>query len=70
MKHDFTARLTDIYNLWTLSQPPKEWPQNRTMNIVFHGHPVPAGFLKTPLMNTESSYPTLLLQKLPGHGFL
>jgi hypothetical protein len=40
------------------------------MNIVFHGHPVPAGFLKTPIVNTESSYPTLLLQKLPGHGFL
>jgi hypothetical protein len=70
MKHDFTARLTDMYNLWNLSQPPKEWPQNRTMNIVFHGYAVPAGFFKTPVVNAESSYPTLQLKKLPGHVFL
>lgn len=26
----------------------KEWPKNRTMNIVFYGHSVPAGYFKTP----------------------
>jgi hypothetical protein len=65
MKHDFTARLTDMYILWNLSQP-----QNRTMNIVLHGYAVPAGFFKTPVVNAESSYPTLQLKKLPGHVFL
>ena len=30
----------------------KEWPGNRTVNIVFHGHSVPSGYAKTPLVNT------------------
>ncbi len=24
----------------------KEWPKNRTINLVFHGHSVPAGYFK------------------------
>ena len=24
----------------------KEWPKNRTVNLVFHGHSVPAGYFK------------------------
>ena len=27
----------------------KQWPGNRTINIVFHGHSVPAGYAATPL---------------------
>ncbi len=42
----------------------KEWPKNRTINIVFHGHSVPAGYFKTPVVNTLGSYPHLLLRKL------
>ena len=42
----------------------KEWPKNRTVNIVFHGHSVPAGFFKTPNVNTLSAYPNLFLKKL------
>lgn len=42
----------------------KEWPQNRTINIVFHGHSVPAGYFKTPEVNTLSSYPYLVLKKI------
>jgi len=42
----------------------KEWPKNRTINIVFHGHSVPAGFFKTPNVNTLSAYPNLFLKKL------
>lgn len=42
----------------------KEWPENRTINLVFHGHSVPAGFFKTPVVNTLSAYPYLLLKKL------
>ena len=41
-----------------------EWPNNRTINIVFHGHSVPAGYFKTPEINTLSSYPFLVLQKI------
>ena len=42
----------------------KEWPKNRTINIVFHGHSVPAGYFKTPQVNTLAAYPNLLLKKL------
>ena len=42
----------------------KEWPGNRTINLVFHGHSVPAGYFKTPHVNTLDSYPFLLLKEL------
>ncbi|TVP53350.1 MAG: SGNH/GDSL hydrolase family protein [Mongoliibacter sp.] len=42
----------------------KKWPENRTVNIVFHGHSVPAGYFKTPNVNTMNSYPFLFLLKL------
>ena len=41
-----------------------EWPKNRTINIVFHGHSVPSGYFKTPLVNTMGAYPNLFLKKL------
>ena len=41
-----------------------EWPKNRTINMVFHGHSVPAGYFKTPHINTLSAYPTLVLKKI------
>lgn len=37
-----------------------EWPANRTLNIVCHGHSVPAGYFKTPDVRTFESYPHLL----------
>jgi hypothetical protein len=42
----------------------KEWPNNRTINLVFHGHSVPAGYFKTPVVNTLASYPALVLKDL------
>jgi len=42
----------------------KEWPKNRTINLVFHGHSVPAGYFVTPDVNTFDSYPFLLLKEL------
>lgn len=42
----------------------KEWPKNRTINLVFHGHSVPAGYFKTPVVNTLESYPYLVLKEL------
>ena len=42
----------------------KKWPDNRTINLVFHGHSVPSGYFKTPVVNTMNSYPYQLLKKL------
>ena len=36
------------------------WPTNRTINIVCHGHSVPAGYFKTPVVDTFNAYPHLL----------
>ncbi|NEW81039.1 MAG: SGNH/GDSL hydrolase family protein [Mariniphaga sp.] len=41
-----------------------EWPKNRTINIVLHGHSVPSGYFKTPLVNTMGAYPYLFFKKL------
>lgn len=38
----------------------KKWPANRTVTIVCHGHSVPAGYAKTPLVDTFDAYPFLL----------
>jgi lysophospholipase L1-like esterase len=42
----------------------KEWPKNRTINLVFHGHSVPAGYFKTPVVNTLEAYPYQVLKSL------
>jgi len=42
----------------------KEWPKNRTINLVFHGHSVPAGYFKTPVVNTIGAYPYQVLKLL------
>lgn len=41
-----------------------EWPKNRTINLVFHGHSVPAGYFKTPVVNTLEAYPYQVLSAL------
>lgn len=45
----------------------KEWPKNSTINVVFHGHSVPAGYFKTPVVNTLSAYPYLVLEELKSN---
>ncbi|MHA8063963.1 SGNH/GDSL hydrolase family protein [Aquirufa aurantiipilula] len=42
----------------------KEWPKNRIINLVFHGHSVPAGYFKTPVVNTLGAYPYQVLKSL------
>ena len=37
-----------------------QWPKNRTLRIVCHGHSVPAGYFKTPDVQTLEAYPHLL----------
>jgi acyl-CoA thioesterase I len=36
------------------------WPANRGVNIVCHGHSVPAGYFATPRVDTFNAYPHLL----------
>ncbi|CAG5067325.1 hypothetical protein DYBT9623_00045 [Dyadobacter sp. CECT 9623] len=40
------------------------WPKNRRVNLVFHGHSVPAGYWETPEVRTLESYPNLILKAL------
>ena len=56
---DQRAYLREVVNL-VLAQ----WPGNRTVNIVCHGHSVPAGYFATPMVDTFNAYPALLHQDL------
>ena len=56
---DPRAYLRDIVTL-LLAQ----WPNNRTVNIVCHGHSVPAGYFATPMVDTFNAYPALLHREL------
>lgn len=40
------------------------WPRNRTINIVCHGHSVPAGYFRTPNVDTFNAYPHLIHRAL------
>lgn len=42
----------------------KDWPQNRTVTIVFHGHSVPSGYFKTPEVHSLEAYPHLVREGL------
>lgn len=51
----------------------KQWPENRTINIVCHGHSVPAGYHRTPDVRPFDSYPHMLhmaLKKRYPHAVL
>ncbi|MBN8788466.1 MAG: hypothetical protein J0I84_15360, partial [Terrimonas sp.] len=51
----FTSDTTYLSSLHQLFKA--QWPNNRTINIVFHGHSVPAGYFKTPDIKTLEAYP-------------
>ena len=42
----------------------QSWPSNRTVTIVCHGHSVPAGYFKTPTVDSFNAYPHLLHRAL------
>jgi len=42
----------------------KDWPRNRMVEIVCHGHSVPAGYAKTPEVRALDAYPNLLREGL------
>ena len=41
-----------------------QWPGNRTVTVVCHGHSVPAGYFRTPVVQTFDAYPHLLHEAL------
>ena len=55
--------MVDIHYLdEELNELSKKWPGNRMVNIVCHGHSVPAGYFATPFVDTLHAYPHLLLK--------
>jgi len=42
----------------------QQWPGNHIVNIVCHGHSVPAGYFATPYVNALEAYPHLLFQQI------
>lgn len=42
----------------------KKWPENRTINVVFHGHSVPSGYFAAPEVRPFESYPHLFHRDL------
>ena len=51
-------RLNYMENI--VNEMAKKWPENKAINIVFHGHSVPSGYFATPYVDTFNSYPHLL----------
>lgn len=50
----------ETYLLDVTREMVKPWPNNRAVNIVCHGHSVPAGYFATPVVNALDAYPHLL----------
>jgi acyl-CoA thioesterase I len=51
----------ESYLIDTVRELVKPWPGNRVVNIVCHGHSVPAGYFATPVVDTLNAYPHQLL---------
>lgn len=60
--HDEPRGVADpaTYLLKLRDELTRRWPRNRTINVVCHGHSVPAGYFKTPIVDTFNAYPHLL----------
>lgn len=61
-----TPALADSCNYLApvVSQLTRDWPSNRIVNIVCHGHSVPAGYARTPVVKLLDAYPNLLREGL------
>mgnify|MGYP003647125295 CR=1 FL=1 len=44
-----------------------KWPKNRTINLVFHGHSVPTGYMADDVTDRLSSYPFFTLKFINDH---
>jgi lysophospholipase L1-like esterase len=54
----------ETYLIDVIREMGKAWPDNRAVNIVCHGHSVPAGYFATPVVNSLEAYPNLLFVAL------
>jgi acyl-CoA thioesterase-1 len=54
----------NLYLAGVVAELEKTWPGNRTVNLVFHGHSVPAGYFATPTVDTFNAYPHLVQVEL------
>jgi acyl-CoA thioesterase-1 len=50
-----------VYLSALVAEMARHWPGNRAVNIVCHGHSVPAGYFATPYVNTMDAYPHQVL---------
>ncbi len=50
----------ETYLIAVIQEMLKSWPANRLVNIVCHGHSVPAGYFTTPVIDSLHAYPHLL----------
>lgn len=57
---DNTVADKETYLIDVVREMLKPWPDNRTVNIVAHGHSVPSGYFTTPVVNSMEAYPHLL----------
>ena len=59
----------DIYLVPLVEELNRQWPNNRTVNIVCHGHSVPAGYFAIPFVDSFNAYPhqlhRLLKERFP-----
>lgn len=60
----FSQALPQTYLSNVAAELRKEWPNNRMVEIVCHGHSVPAGYAKTPEVRSLDAYPNLLREGL------
>jgi len=58
---DKSTYLSDIGKLCHI-----DWPNNRVVTIICHGHSVPAGYFQTPEVHSLEAYPNLLRVGLAG----
>jgi lysophospholipase L1-like esterase len=58
------AAPTESYLAPLVAELRKDWPGNRTVNIVFYGHSVPAGYFNTPEVRSLEAYPHLVREGL------
>lgn len=42
----------------------KKWPENRTINLVYHGHSVPSGYYTGGVVRRFDSYPFMVMKQL------
>ena len=60
LSYSAKAAIPTTYLEQIQAQLKAKWPRNRSITIVSHGHSVPAGYFKTPVVDTFNAYPHLL----------